>query len=199
MVNDQYNLGPVPKLSRRLYDVKGIKRHFSFSIEASRSVEADIELVKHYDKLILELEYLIKKHARVHRKKDLKLLLSIRGINYTIALTIIYELYDVVRFNRVQDFSSYSRLVRCKHTSAGKVKGEGNPKAGNPHLKWIFCEAGIHVAQHNPSIGEMLKRLEKKHGIAKGKTVLANKVARAVYFMLKNRVPFDEKKFLGSR
>jgi transposase len=30
------------------------------------------------------------------------------------ALTILYEVHDVRRFGRVQEFASYARLVKCK-------------------------------------------------------------------------------------
>jgi len=37
-----------------------------------------------------------------------------------LALTILYEIHDVSRFHRVQQFVSYARLVKCTHESAGK-------------------------------------------------------------------------------
>jgi Transposase IS116/IS110/IS902 family len=39
------------------------------------------------------------------------------GIGKILALTILYEIYDVNRFERVQDFLSYSRLVKCAKES----------------------------------------------------------------------------------
>jgi len=41
-----------------------------------------------------------------------------------------------------------------------------------------------------------IKRLEKKYGKSKGKTILAHKLGRAVYYMLKNKEDFKEEKFL---
>ena len=40
--------------------------------------------------------------------------------------------------------------------------------------------------------------LEKKHGKGKALTVLAHKLARAVYHMLKRTTAFDREKFLRS-
>ena len=42
----------------------------------------------------------------------------------------------------------------------------------------------------------MLARLEKKHGKGKALTVLAHKLARAVYDMLQGATAFDLDKFL---
>jgi hypothetical protein len=43
-----------------------------------------------------------------------------------------------------------------------------------------------------------LKRKEKKYGKARAMTLLARKIARAVYQMLKRKEPFDAVKFFAS-
>jgi hypothetical protein len=48
----------------------------------------------------------------------------------------------------------------------------------------------------NPAGQKYLARLEKKHGKGKALTVLAHKLARAVYYMLKRGVGFDLDTFL---
>jgi len=40
-------------------------------------------------------------------------------------MTILYEIHDIHRFDRVQQFASYARLVRCAKESAGKKLGKG--------------------------------------------------------------------------
>jgi hypothetical protein len=47
------------------------------------------------------------------------------------------------RFSKVQEFASYSRLVKCQASSAGKIKGTSGAKIGNAHLKWAFSEAAV--------------------------------------------------------
>ena len=52
--------------------------------------------------------------------------------------------------------------------------------------------------QHdNPAGQKFLARLEKKHDKGKALTILAHKLARAVYYMLKRKVAFDMKRFLN--
>ena len=48
------------------------------------------------------------------------LLRSIPGVGQILALVILYEVHNVKRFARVQDFSSYARLIRPVKTSDGK-------------------------------------------------------------------------------
>ena len=65
------------------------------------------------------------------------------GIGKVLALTILYEIHDITRFDRVQAFASSARLVKCAHTSAGKTLGSGGAKMGNVHVKWASSEAAV--------------------------------------------------------
>jgi transposase len=85
----------------------------------------------------------------------------------------------------VQAFVSSCRLVTCAKASAGKRYGTAGTKIGNAYLKWAFSEAAVLFVRTNPAGQKYLARLEKKHGNGKALTVLAHKLARAVYYMLK--------------
>lgn len=65
------------------------------------------------------------------------------GIGPILALTIIYEISDINRFETVQDFASYARLVKCKAESAGKSYGTQGNKIGNANLKWALSETAV--------------------------------------------------------
>jgi len=58
------------------------------------------------------------------------LLQSVYGIGRIGALTILYEIENIRRFPRVQDFVSYARLVKCEKSSAGKSYGTSGNKSG---------------------------------------------------------------------
>src|SRR3970282_2352397 len=96
----------------------------------------------------------------------------------------LYEIHDIPRFDRVQRFASYARLVKCRHESAGKVVGGGGAKIGNVHLKWAFSEAAVTFLRHNPEGQKLVARLEKQHGKGKALSILDHKIGRAVYYML---------------
>jgi transposase len=113
-------------------------------------------------------------------------------------LVLLYEIHDIQRFPRVQDFVSYCRLVKCAKESAGKCYGTSGAKIGNAYLKWAFSEAAVLFLRTNPAGQKYLARLEKKHGKGKALTVLAHKLARAVYHMLKRETAFDMPRFLQS-
>ena len=112
-------------------------------------------------------------------------------------MTIVYELHDVARFERVQQFASYARLVKCAKESAGKRKGTSGAKMGNVHLKWAFSEAAVLFVRHSVEAKALLTRLTKRHGKGKALSILAHKIGRAAYYVLLRAKPFDAKKFFA--
>jgi transposase len=120
------------------------------------------------------------------------------GIGTTLALVILYEIHNIRRFPRVQDFASYSRLVKCAKISAGKRHGYSGNKIGNAHLKWAFSEAAALFLAGNPRAQKLKARLESKHGKGKALSILAHKLGRAVYYMLQRDKAFDVNKFFAT-
>jgi len=156
----------------------------------------DLALIDYYDELLRDLELAMVKTAKQHDANTLYLLQTVPGIGKILSLVLLYEMHDVARFPRVQDFVSYCRLVKCAKESAGKRYGTSGTKIGNAYLKWAFSEAAVLFLRNNPVGQKYLTRLEKKHGKGKALTVLAHKLARAVYYMLKRGMAFDMDQFL---
>jgi transposase len=136
------------------------------------------------------------KTAKQHDANTLYLWQTVPGIGKILSLVLLYESHDIDRFPRVQDFVSYSRLVKCAKASAGKRLGTSGQKIGNAHLKWAFSEAATLFLRNNPDGQRLLARWAKKHDKGKALTILAHKLARAVYSMLKRKPAFDTAMFL---
>ena len=166
-------------------------------IAVQRSVDMDVYLVATFDQEIQRVERFVEKLAKQHNQRDLKLLQTIHGIGRILALTILLEIGDIARFDTVQQFASYARLVKCKAESAGKSHGTQGNKIGNGHLKWAFSEAAVTHLKGNPKAQKYLENLQRRMSKAKALSVLAHKLGRCVFFMLKNQQVFDENKFLG--
>ena len=160
------------------------------------SVEADLVLCGHYETLLKRLEKTILGQARRHDPQTLHLLQTTPGIGKILGLTLLYEIHTVERFPSVQDFSSYARLVKSEHKSDGKRVGSGGAKIGNAHLKWAFSEAAVCFLQKTPPAQALINRLRSKHGKGKALSILAAKLGRATYFMLKKNQAFDMDRFL---
>jgi hypothetical protein len=162
------------------------------------SLAADLALTNHYELVIQELEVAVLRQARGHDPNSFQLLRSVPGIGRVLALTILYEIHDIHRFGRVQEFASYCRLVKCQQSSAGKVTGTGGAKIGNAYLKWAFSEAAVLFLAKCPQGKALFARIERKHGKGKALSILAHKLGRAVYFMLTRKRAFDLDRFLRS-
>ena len=165
--------------------------------DARKSLEIDFMLIEHYDRVIRELELHLVRQAKQHDPDAFHRLRSVPGIGKILALTILYEIHDIGRFPRVQEFLSYSRLVKCEHSSAGKRLGTGGSKIGNVHLKWAFSEAAVLFLRNNPEGQKHLRRLAGRHGKAKALSILAAKLGRAVYWMLSKERAFDRERFFA--
>ena len=69
---------------------------------------------------------------------------------------------------------------------------------GNVYLKWAYSEAAALHLRGNPQGKRLFQKLERKHGKGKALSILAIKLARAVYYMLRRRVSFDAERFARS-
>ena len=192
----QYNLadsfGRIAKPQNR----EGIAERFE-DPAVQNMIATDFAVITAYDPIIAKMERDIISMANHHDPVAYALLKSIPGIGRILGLVILYEIETIKRFPSVQDFVSYSRLVKCSKESNGKKYGSSGKKIGNAHLKWAFSEAAVLFLKGNEPAKRYLNRLTAKHGKGKALSILAHKLGRAAYFMLKNKEPFDQKKFLG--
>jgi len=193
--NSQYNLPEIGKKLAYKANRDGVAERFS-DPAVQKSMEVDLALLGYYDPLLSDLELHIVKAAKQHNANTLYLLQTVPGIGKILSLVLLYEIHDIQRFPSVQDFVSYCRLVKCAKESAGKRYGTAGAKMGNASLKWAFSEAAVLFLRDNPAGQKYLTRLEKKHGQGKALTLLAQKLGRAVYYMLKRQKAFDMHKFL---
>ena len=192
--HSQYNLPAIGKKIAYKANREGVAERFA-DPAVQKSIEVDLALITSYDELLRDVELTIVKTARHHDANTLYLLQTVPGIGKILSLVLLYEIHDINRFPRVQDFISYCRLVKCAKASAGKRLGTSGAKIGNAHLKWAFSEAAVLFLRDHAAAQKYLARLEKKHGKGKALTILAQKLARAVYYMLKRQVAFDREKF----
>jgi len=191
----QYNLPRPPGLLVYKHQRAPVPAAFTDPI-VRKAVEADLALCETYDHLIRDLENTVLRQARIQDPNALLCLNTIPGIGKILSLTFLYEIHDIDRFDSVQRFASYARLIKCETSSAGKRTGSSGAKIGNAHLKWAFSEAAVTVLSHFPESKKLHTRLKRKHGNGKALSILAHKIGRTVYFMLKRNQAFDPDRFL---
>jgi len=191
----QYNLPP-NRVNLKNVSAREQLRHAFPDEGVQQMINLDMAVLECYHRELSQTEWYLEQQAKKHQPVYLSLLRTIPGIGRILALTILYEVGDIERFESVQQFASYSRLVKCKAESAGKSYGTQGNKIGNGHLKWAFSEAAALYLRGNDQAQRYLQRLQRRMSKAKALSALAHKLGRASYFMLKNRTVFDEQRFL---
>ncbi|WP_448570013.1 IS110 family transposase [Thalassotalea ganghwensis] len=193
--NSQYNYPPL-ELHLKNHCVREAFQTRFDDEAVQRNVNFDLTILDCYAKELKYLEYYLERKAQKHRPDYYAQLRTVPGIGVILAMTMLYEIGDIERFTSVTKFASYCRLVKCKAESAGKTYGTSGNKIGNGHLKWAFSEAAVLYLRGNDKAKRYLNKLQKRMSKAKALSVLAHKLGRCVYFMLKNKTVFDDERFL---
>ena len=132
--------------------------------------------------------------SRVKLRKEFAPLLTLPGIGKILSLTIMLEVDNINRFPKVGNYSSYCRCVKSERLSNGKKKGTGNTKNGNKYLSWAYVEAAHHAKRSYPYAQRFFQRKEAQTNRIVAVKALSNKLCRASYYVMRDRVPFDQEK-----
>ena len=193
---NQYNLPPNRVHLKNVSAREQLRQTFE-EPSVQHMIDLDLTVLDCYHTALSKTEWYLEQQAKQHRPVYFSLLKTIPGIGRILALTILYEVGEIGRFDTVQQFASYSRLVKCQAESAGKRYGTQGAKIGNGHLKWAFSEAAVLYLRGNDKAQRYLRQLQRRMSKAKALSALAHKLGRATYFMLKNKTVFDEQRFLA--
>ena len=197
--NSQYNLPPLNK--KLVYPSNrgelDLPARFT-DPSAKKLVQCDLALIDALDAQIHDLELHLVRTAKVDDVQSYARLQSVPGIGKILGLVLLYEIHDVARFPAAGNFLSYARLVRPQHESAGKASGFGNKKIGNAHLRWALGEAACLYLRSSERAKRWQARQAQKHGPGKTLGILAAKLGRTIYQMLRTKQVFDEKRFFAS-
>jgi transposase len=197
--NSQYNH---PALGKKLLYVSNraelnLPERFA-EPSARKLVECDLALMEALDVQIHALELHLVRTAKVDDGQAYARLQSVPGIGKILGLVLLYEIHDVGRFPEAGHFLSYARLVRPQLESAGKASGFGNQKIGNAHLRWALGEAACLYLRASDRAKRWQARMHAKHGPGKTLGILAAKLGRTIYHLLRTQQVFDEARFFAS-
>jgi transposase len=164
--------------------------------EALIMAEASLRHIEFLNQEIAALEKAVM--ADLPDREDYKRLMSVPGIGHVLARTILLETGPISRFREAGNYASYCRAVKAEHTTNEKRKGECNGKSGNKYLAWAYVEAANYAVRYSPELRAWFQR-KQKHS---GKRVIAlkamaNKLAKACFFMLRDGKDFDVKRLVG--
>lgn len=159
------------------------------------SLKSGKAVVEAIDKEIERIEAVVE--SRVSCTDTYRMLLTIPGVGKILAMTILLETGLIERFRGVGNYVSYCRKVKSAWTSNDRVKGSGNKRNGNAYLAWAFSEAAQHALRASGAARAFYERKARSKHFMVAHGALAHKLARAAYYIMRDTVPFDEKKLFG--
>ena len=157
------------------------------------SAQANLNIIAFLIQQIKALEKAIKKKVKLD--KAFEQLMTVPGIGFILAMTIMLEVGDISRFAKVGNFASYCRCVSSQRLSDGKSKGSGNRKNGNRYLSWAFVEAAQLGRRYSQRFGRYYDRKAAQTNTIVATKALSNKLARICYYIMRDQVSFKEELF----
>ena len=119
-------------------------------------------------------------------------LTAIDGIDALTAQTVIAEVgLDMSRWPTVKHFTSWLGLSPHNEVSGGKVLRTRTKRTKN-RANTALRVAAQSVHGSDSSIGGFYRRMRAKHGPAKAVTATAHKLARIIYYMLRDRTTYHD-------
>lgn len=161
-------------------------------LEAGSKLRRDqlFALLAQLDKQILELEDFL--HKQVADNRQVKLLLTQRGVGYLTALAFVHTLGDVSRFGSTRQITAFIGLDPVERSSGGKQKFGGVSKAGSPLTRFLLGQSANIASRFDPYFKSIYKRLAKKKPKAVAKTATARKLLVKLSIMLRDQITAQE-------
>ena len=122
-----------------------------------------------------------------------KLLISIPGISYCSALTIMAEIGNIERFISVKHLQSYAGLIPSTYNSGDKQIHGRITKRGSKWLRWIMIESAYHQmnCKRIPGFGAYYNGIKIRKGSKTAAVATARKLLAVVWRLLKDNRPYE--------
>ena len=164
-------------------------RSFSFGDTWDMVLKTMVDRLEFLEGQCAPLEEEIRKNAR--ESEDVRLLMSIRGVDYYSAALYSSIVGDANRFPDDDHLASYLGIIPAQHESSG-VKRMGRMSKEGPSLgRWVLdIMAGNAIRFNGPIRQYYLSALHRTGKAKKAKVLTMRKIERMTYFMLKRREPW---------
>jgi transposase len=119
-----------------------------------------------------------------------RLLMTLPGVNYFVALGLLAALGDVSRFEDGDHAAAYLGLAPSTRQS-GRCCYQGPiTKAGRSQTRWLLTQSAQHAARHAGPLGNFFRRLARRKNRNVAITAVARKLVTIAFLMLKNNEPY---------
>ncbi len=148
-------------------------------------LENHLSLVESINVQICRVDEAIRERAS--QDEDVRLLLSLTGVDVYTALLLRSEVGPIGRFPDYKRLVSWAGLAPSVHQS-GNVEFHGRiTKRGSSILRWALVEAARIAVQHDERMRAFHERVAVRRGDQKATVAVACKMLKIAWFMLTRR------------
>ncbi|WP_156318775.1 MULTISPECIES: IS110 family transposase [Acidiplasma] len=180
-----------------------IKATDPFGRKGLREIESNYSNLNYSDRIVLrsllsDISYIKDREREIETEissisdnnNNIKLLMTIPGINFYTAAGILSEIGTINRFDNKLKFASYTGLIPSEYSSGTKTVKGHITKHGPSILRFFLVET-VHslikfTKKFKSKYLSIVRRLGKKRSII----AIARILAETIYSMLKNNVKF---------
>lgn len=156
--------------------------------EGRESLNRQLRLLAHTEAELALLDGSLAAHAWDH--PQIKLLMTLPGVDYTVAETLLAAIGDVTRFPSADQAASYLGLVTSTYQSGEHTYHGSITKQGRGHARWMMVQAAQHLDKHPGPLGVFFRRLAKKKNRNVAVVAAARKLVTIAWHMLRNNEPY---------
>jgi transposase len=117
--------------------------------------------IEHLESRVEALDQELEKVAQDEKYREVVgCLRCMRGIDTVTAVSLVAELFQIMRFASPRELMSYLGLTPSMHNSGGSERSGPITKAGNRYARRLLIESAWHN-RHQPRVGKNLKARRK--------------------------------------
>lgn len=162
----------------------------TFSREIATALSTYRETLTLLDRQIAEAEG--RMIADNKHRAEVKLLITIPGISYISALTIMAEVGDIARFPSAKKLMGYAGVVPSTYASGGKVRHGKIIKQGSSWLRYVLVEAAHHQLHctKRKGLADYYNGIKDRKGGKAAAVATARKLCAVIFRVLTDKRPF---------
>ena len=122
--------------------------------------------------------------------EKVRLVMSIPGIDYTVAQTCLAAIGDVARFPNAKKLAAYLGLNPSTRQSGPHCYHGRITKQGNAHARWLLVQAAQHLGQYRGPLGQTMRRIIQRKNRSVAVVACARKLAVLLWHVLSSGEPF---------
>jgi len=130
---------------------------------------------------------------RASLDEDVRLLLSLTGVDVYTALLIRSEIGSIDRFPDYKRLISWAGLAPSLHQSGTLEVHGGVTRQGSRMLRWIMVEAARSAVRHDGRMMAFYERVKHRRGDGKAVVAVACKMLKIIWFMLSRREAYQSR------